>query len=50
MLVVSFCTILYITIREFISSLIMWLHVFTVPDSMLLIIVQSTNGYNLLAL
>ena len=28
----------------------MWLHVFSVPDSMLLIIVQSTNDFNLLAL
>jgi len=32
------------------SELIMWLSVFTVPESMLLIIVQSTSDFYLLAL
>ena len=29
--------------------MIMWLRVFTVPESMLLLIVKSTNDFNLLA-
>ena len=52
MLVVPFCTIFRLSqaIGDLYSSLIMRLYVFTVPDSMLLIIVQSTNDFNLLAL
>ena len=48
--VVPFSTIFLLSHGGFISSLIMWLHVFTVPESMLLIIVQSTNDFYLLAL